>query len=154
MPTKSNTIPTPAANLSAAPKSQVTAGIADGDAGQRLEARLIPASVSDIGPEVEVALPLDDDNLGGGPDFEPVSLPQGKYVVAGNVVIWPLKHTEDSNWHGLFPLRTLLRLDGYHESRLVRKVIWGPETADWTVLELDGFAVLVRPADLTVLVEE
>gem|GEM_PF-4634242 len=90
------------------------------------------------------------DELGGGDSFEPVCLPSGKYVLAGGVTIWPLRRSDDGAWEALFPLLTLLSLECAHESRLCRRVTWGPETIDWSVTLIDGLPVLVRPGDLSV----
>lgn len=98
-----------------------------------------------LGPEV-----LMSDELGGGDSFDPVCLPSGKYVLAGGVTIWPLRRSDDGAWEALFPLLTLLSLECAHESRLCRRVTWGPETTDWSVALIDGLPVLVRPADLSV----
>lgn len=99
-----------------------------------------------IGEELELVL---SDELGGGDSFMPVSLPAGRYEIAGGVVAWPVRRSEDGNFDALFPMQTLLGLEAKHESRLVRRVNWGPESRDWTVVEIDGIAVLVRPGDLS-----
>lgn len=104
-----------------------------------------------IGEEQELVL---SDELGGGDSFMPCALPAGKYVIAGGgVVIWPLRRGEAGDFDALFPLQTLLGLEAHHEPRLVRRVSWGPESTvetPWTIVTVDGIAVLVRPDELTV----
>ena len=102
------------------------------------------------GLEEEIMLP---DDIGGGDSFQPVALPAGKYAIQTGAVLWQLRRTEDSTWQALFPLQTLLALEVVHEPRLCRRVNWGPETSDWSVVEIDNVPVLVRPGDLSVYTE-
>lgn len=75
-------------------------------------------------------------------------MPPGRYQLPVGVVVWVLRRAPDAEWLAIAPVSIVELLEVDHETRH-ELMVWGaPDHVDWTVVETDGLALLVRPEDV------